>query len=129
MLDIVAPDSHDTARAALRRLLSGESPVPIEVAVIAKDGRRIIVRGHANCRFVDGVAVGTRGIYRDVTAELEATERLLKAQRIEASAMRAKTAFLDRASHELRTPLSSVIAFADILLHNGGVRVLSRLLT
>ncbi len=129
MLDIVAADSHDTARAALQRLLSGESPVPIEVAVIAKDGRRIIVRGHANCRFVDGVAVGTRGIYRDVTAELEAAERLRKAQRIEASAMRAKTAFLDRVSHELRTPLASVIGFADILLQNVGGHLTSRELT
>ncbi len=129
MLDIVAPDSHDTARAALRRLLSGESPVAIEVAVLAKDGRRIIVRGHANCRFVDGVAVGTQGIYRDVTAELEAAERLRKAQRIEASAMRAKTAFLDRVSHELRTPLASVIGFADILLQNLGGRLSARELT
>src|SRR5260221_2271384 len=37
MLDIVAADSHDTARAALQRLLSGESPVPIEVAVMVRE--------------------------------------------------------------------------------------------
>lgn len=129
MLDIVATDSHDTARAALRRLLTGESPAAIEIAVLAKDGRRIIVRGHANCRFVDGVAVSMRGIYRDVTGELEAAERLLKAQRIEASAMRAKTAFLDRVSHELRTPLASVIGFADILLQNASGCLSSRELT
>jgi PAS domain S-box-containing protein len=119
MLDIVASDSRDTASESLRRTLSGV-PVEIEVAVLAKDGRRIIVRGHANCRFVDGVPAGTRGIYRDVTAEREAAECLRKAQRIEASAMRSKTAFLDRVSHELRTPLAAIIGFGDILLHNRG---------
>jgi PAS domain S-box-containing protein len=123
MLDIVAPDSHDTARAALHRTMSGELPEEIEVAVLAKDGRRVIVRGHANRRVVDGVPVGTWGIYRDVTAEREAAERLRKAQRIEASATRAKTAFLDRVSHELRTPLAAVIGFADLLLQNRGGRL------
>jgi PAS domain S-box-containing protein len=125
VFDVVAPDCLDSARAALQRACNGESPLEVEMAVLAKDGRRIIVRGHANCRFVDGIAVSTRGIYRDVTAELAASELLRKAQRTEAAAMRAKTAFLDRFSHELRTPLAAVIGFADILLQNRGGRLAS----
>jgi PAS domain S-box-containing protein len=120
MFDVVAPDSLDSARENLRRALASESAVEIEMAVLAKDGRRIIVRGRANARFVNGVAVSTRGIYRDVTAELASAELLQKAQRINAAAMRAKTAFLDRVSHELRTPLAAIIGFADILLQNRG---------
>ncbi|MDB4888730.1 MAG: sensor hybrid histidine kinase [Gemmatimonadetes bacterium] len=125
MFDVVPLDSLDSARANLSRALNSESPIEVEMTVLSKDGRRIIVRGRANGRFVDGVAVSTRGIYRDVTAELEAAELLRKAQRTDAAAMRAKSAFLDRVSHELRTPLAAVIGFADILLQNRGGRLAS----
>jgi PAS domain S-box-containing protein len=125
MFDVVPLDSVESARANLLRALNSTAPIEVEMTVLAKDGRRIIVRGRANGRFVDGVAVSTRGIYRDVTAELEAAELLRKAQRTDAAAMRAKSAFLDRVSHELRTPLAAVIGFADILLQNRGGRLAS----
>ncbi|MDB4914233.1 MAG: hypothetical protein JWM95_1877, partial [Gemmatimonadetes bacterium] len=118
MLDVVTPDCREAARDAFVRCISGEGAVESEMTVTAKDGRHVAVRGKANCRFVDGRPVSTRGIYRDVTGEVESAELLQRARRTEASATRAKTAFLDRVSHELRTPLAAIIGFADLLTHN-----------
>ena len=123
LFDVVAPESHGTARRALRKILRGDVPVESQLVVLAKNGRRFVVRGSANRRVSRGVGVGTRGIYRDVTAELEAAELRRRAQRTEASTMRAKSAFLNRVSHELRTPLSAVIGFADILRLNRAGRL------
>ncbi|HTK49994.1 MAG TPA: PAS domain-containing protein [Gemmatimonadaceae bacterium] len=123
LFDVVAPESHGVARRALRRILRGDVPVESQLVVRAKDGRRFVVRGSANRRVTKGVGVSTRGIYRVVTAELEAAELRRQAQRTEASTMRAKSAFLHRVSHELRTPLSAVIGFADILRLNRGGRL------
>ena len=118
--DVVAPESQPLARQILEQCLLGRELPEQQLVVLAKDGRRVIVQGRANCRYVDGVPVSTRAIYRDVTMATEARELLAQAQRLEAAQLRAKTAFLDRMSHELRTPLTAVIGFAGILEANRG---------
>jgi PAS domain S-box-containing protein len=125
LFDVVAPESHESARRALRKILRGDIPVESQLVMQAKNGRQFVVRGSTNRRVTRGVGVITRGIYRDVTAELEAAELRRQAQRTEASTMRAKSAFLNRVSHEFRTPLAAVIGFADILRLNSGGRLIA----
>jgi PAS domain S-box len=123
VLDVVAPESRDAARQGIADCLRGEEVPERELVVIAKNGRRVVVRGRSNCRFVDGQPVSTRAIFRDVTAEVEARELLAQSRRSEAASARAKTAFLDRMSHEMRTPLTAVIGFANLLVANRGGRL------
>ena len=52
-----------------RQLMSGENRASIETTFLSKDGRRILVEGNINCRFVDGKPYAGRGIFRDVTSE------------------------------------------------------------
>jgi PAS domain S-box-containing protein len=118
IIDFVAPESRETARAALAQCVRGGETAETELVVLAKDGRRLVVRGRSTCRYVDGVAVSTRAVYRDVTAEVETQKLLRQAERTDAMATRGRTAFLDRISHELRTPLTAVIGFAGILERN-----------
>ncbi|MDB4887837.1 MAG: hypothetical protein JWN79_3275 [Gemmatimonadetes bacterium] len=115
---VVAPESLALSLSRQAEAMKGGTPRDTDLTVVRKDGTRLVVRGRSNWRFVDGVPVNTRSIYRDVTAEVQARELLARAQRTEASAYRAKTAFLDRMSHEMRTPLTAVLGFAGILEHN-----------
>jgi PAS domain S-box-containing protein len=83
--DILAPESTAAEVAKLLAVLDGrdtEDRRLIELCLIAKDGRRVTVSGECDCRVVAGVAVATRGIFRDVSAqrEAEARARLVEAQ-------------------------------------------------
>jgi len=64
----------------------------------------------------DGTIVGTFGICRDVTAQIEAEEALARKadQALDASA--TKSAFLANMSHEIRTPMNGVIGLTELLL-------------
>jgi len=62
-----------------------------------------------------GQFIGYRGTARDVTAEIEAEDRLREAKAAAETASAAKSAFLANMSHELRTPLNAIIGFAEAL--------------
>ena len=70
----------------------------------------------------EGQIVGTFGISRDVTAQIEAEQERVRAnvelaiardQALEASVL--KSAFLANVSHEIRTPMSGVLGMAELL--------------
>jgi len=62
-----------------------------------------------------GRFLGYRGTARDVTAVIQAEEKLREAKTTAETASAAKTAFLANMSHELRTPLNAIIGFAEAL--------------
>jgi PAS domain S-box-containing protein len=59
--------------------------------------------------------LGYRGTARDVTAMMQAEERLREAKTTAEMASAAKTSFVANMSHELRTPLNAIIGFAEVL--------------
>ena len=60
-----------------------------------------------------GQFLGYRGTARDVTAVIQAEEKLREAKTAAEMASAAKTSFLANMSHELRTPLNAIIGFAE----------------
>ncbi len=64
---LVAPEHRAPYVEAARRLVSGEPVAEFEAVLVAKDGRRVVCRGHGNPRFEGGRVVGTSAVYSDVT--------------------------------------------------------------
>ncbi len=100
-LDIVRPDYHEHCQQVLRYILTAGTLGRVVVAFVARDGREILVEGSLNCRYEEGKAVATRGIFRDIS-ERQVVDRM-------------KQEFISMVSHELRTPLTSIIASLGLL--------------
>jgi PAS domain S-box-containing protein len=105
MKDIVATEHLPQCQEVLAEVLEGATINDVETVFVAKNGNKIIVRGSVNCRLIDGKAVSTRGIFRDVTARHEIEQM--------------KDEFVSTVSHELRTPLTSIRGAIGLLA--GGV--------
>jgi PAS domain S-box-containing protein len=64
---------HESSRAhcgaIFERLMQGEEQNEIELTLVAKDGRRVVVKGRMGVRRIDGRIVSTRSFFRDITAQ------------------------------------------------------------
>jgi diguanylate cyclase (GGDEF)-like protein/PAS domain S-box-containing protein len=78
-IDLVAEEHRGRYRNVARRLYAGEAIDDYEAVLLARDGRRVVCRGHASATMVPDAAApggrrcaGTRAVYRDVTVERQA---------------------------------------------------------
>jgi PAS domain S-box-containing protein len=80
IFDLLAPDTRAADEATLWSVLSAGGSRDIELTVVSKDGRRVILAGEMDRRIVEGVPVATRAIFRDVTTQrmVEAEKRALE---------------------------------------------------
>ncbi|MCM0593694.1 MAG: adenylate/guanylate cyclase domain-containing protein [Gloeotrichia echinulata CP02] len=100
VFDIIHPDFREPCREQLYRVMSGEKLEQVQTAFITKDGQTIFLEGNINCKIVEGIPTGTRGIFRNITQRLaveaalrhqqEQTERLLRNMLPEAISNRLK---------------------------------------
>ncbi len=77
VFDLLHPDSRESYRAALRRVVAGELVGSLEAVLLTKSGGAISVQGSATCRFEEGKPAAVQSIFRDVTGTKEAEARLL----------------------------------------------------
>jgi len=84
MFEVIHPDSHGHCIEKFEALLSGKDVDKIETEFVTKDGRRMLVEGKCNCKFLDGKPVAIRGIFRDITERRKLEIELQKAQKLEA---------------------------------------------
>lgn len=100
IFDIIHPEEQKQTRQKFYQVMSGEKLEQIQTAFVTKDGQKISVEGNINCKFVEGMPVGIRGIFRNITQRLvaeaalryqqEQTERLLRNMLPEAISNRLK---------------------------------------
>ncbi len=69
---LVAPEHRAAYLDVARRLAEGEPVVDFEAVLVAKDGHRVVCRGHGSPNFEGGVLVGSYAVYRDLTEERRA---------------------------------------------------------
>jgi len=121
--DIIHPDYISHYREIFQKVISGEQVDNIEVALMTKGGENILVEGNISCRFEEGEAVSTRGIFRNITERKQAQEKLQVLyeqerdlrQRLEEE-IRKRTEFTRALVHELKTPITPVLAATELLL-------------
>jgi len=81
--DTIAPECVDGAQAMLDQKLAGEVGTAYEVALLAKDGKRIAVEVNTKLILLNGVPVGVQGIARDVTDRKHLEDQLRQSQKLE----------------------------------------------
>ncbi|MCH8286834.1 PAS domain S-box protein, partial [candidate division KSB1 bacterium] len=75
-LDVIHEDDRQHCRQVFQSLKDGKENVDIEVSIVGKSGRKIIVEGKINTKFKDGKPFATRGIFRDITERKRAEKTL-----------------------------------------------------
>ncbi|MBA3848810.1 MAG: hypothetical protein C0502_02295 [Opitutus sp.] len=76
VFSIIHPECREHCTAIFRRLMEGEQVGLVDVAFVARDGRRIELEGNLSVRIEEGRPVSTRGLFRDVTARRQAEAAL-----------------------------------------------------
>ncbi len=84
---IIHPDYRESCLNHLQEVFHGREARNLETVFLTKDGREIVLEGNLSCRVVNGKAVATRGIFRDITARKQA-ELAEREQRAMAEALR-----------------------------------------
>ncbi|MFC1962466.1 ATP-binding protein [Chloroflexota bacterium] len=120
--DVIHPDSLPHCRKVFQEVASGGTVENVEAVFVAKGGNLITVEGNANSRFMEGKALATRGIFRDITQrrqtekkieELHGREKELR-QALENEIVR-RDEFNRAVVHELKTPLVPMLAASELL--------------
>jgi PAS domain S-box-containing protein len=80
LLAVIHPDDHERTKAHRARVLNGESVARVDVRFLTKAGETVVVEGSLGCRFVQGVPVSTRGIFRNITERKRIEKALLESE-------------------------------------------------
>jgi PAS domain S-box-containing protein len=116
MSDVLTDDSRAEFQRAFQRVLTGEALDALDLALRARDGRRLFVEGTLGARTVQGHLVSVRGLFRDVSAR-----RLAQAQHAERARLDALRAEVGSALMHGETLATRLQLCADALAQHLGV--------
>ena len=121
IFDVIHPRSRAHCQAVLHRLTQERCSERLRTTFVTKHGEEIIVEGHINCRFEDGRPISTRGIFRDVTEQVEAERALqhrngqLRARNAVAQALAGSTDLHDVLNQALEGALEALDFAAGVI--------------
>jgi len=119
--DFIAPDDVEHCAAVFRDLQAGKPQTLIDVAFVAKDGRRVPLEGNITVQFENGMPVATRAFFRDVTARKKAEDALRKLNVELESRVAERTAALAESERFSRGIVDAVSAQLAVLDHDGRI--------
>lgn len=67
LFDIIDPSCSEKCMVVFHEVMDGKRPGRVEAIFRSKSGKKVYVEGNVNCRFSEGKALYTRGVFRDIT--------------------------------------------------------------
>jgi two-component system cell cycle sensor histidine kinase/response regulator CckA len=118
LFNIIHPDSKAHCMELFSKVMSGEAVDNVEITLIAKDGRSILIEGTAAPRILGGKVISSQGIFRDVTERRAAEEALRKTeeQLRQAQKMEAIGRLAGGVAHDFNNLLTVITVSTDMLL-------------
>jgi len=80
IFDVISAACKEHCSLLFQKIMRGEQVHAVEVEFSTKDGRTLTLEGSINCNYVGGKALGTRGIFRDITERIAMQEELLQSE-------------------------------------------------
>jgi len=100
---LVDPRHHQRIEQTRERILGDDPEVTVEVEILAKDGRRVMLEVKPRLVYKEGEPVAMQGIGRDITGREAAEVELRQAQKLESVGRLAAGI-----AHEINTPIQFV---------------------
>ena len=114
LTEFIAPEHAAVASRELGRALAGESVHGVEVPVITRDGRTVLVSWYASpLRNADGSITGVLGIGHDVTEIRQKEEQLRHAAKMEAIGRLA-----GGVAHDFNNYLTTITGYSHMILQD-----------
>lgn len=109
--EIVPPEYVPRIRREARRALTGAMVEPLELQIVAKNGRTIPLEVNGNAVWKDARQVEILAIARDVTLRNELAKQLIQSQKMEVVGQLA-----GGVAHDFNNLLGVIVGFSDLLL-------------
>jgi len=117
---LISPDELDRLSKSIDPFIIGQKAIPaVQHKMLHKNGHAVFVEISAFPFFDEnGKYMGYRGMNRDITAQKQYEQDLIKAKEQAERSDRLKTVFLQNLSHEIRTPMNAILGFSSLLKDN-----------
>ena len=116
-MGLLHPDEHDRLQTIFSSMLRKPSAITLEVKMLGKDGRVVLVEASASPKVVDGQVVEIYGFARDITEQrkMEEERTLITSKLEQANRLSSLGRLAATVAHEFNNVLMGIAPFVDLL--------------